>query len=104
MLIKLICDFCTIVYLEFQDILENIPLPPIENRKCPVEGCDSTGHLGGLYEKHFSVEACPVFHNITKEESKVSIFFLEVKQNLFCVKNTANFNGNSVHVGMQMYL
>lgn len=79
MLIKLICDFRTIVYLELQDILENIPLPPIENRKCPVEGCDSTGHLGGLYEKHFSVEACPVFHNITKEESKVSIFFLEVK-------------------------
>lgn len=54
------------------DILENIPLPPIENRKCPVEGCDSTGHLGGLYEKHFSVEACPVFHNITKEESKMN--------------------------------
>lgn len=54
------------------DILENTPLPPIEKRKCPVEGCDSSGHLGGLYERHFSVDACPVFHNVTKEETKLN--------------------------------
>ncbi|CAL4073736.1 unnamed protein product, partial [Meganyctiphanes norvegica] len=53
-----------------QDIIDNTPLPPIESRKCPVEGCDSTGHLGGKYDKHFSVESCPVFHNFTKDECK----------------------------------
>ena len=37
--------------------------PPIENRKCPVAGCDSTGHLSGRRERHFTSEACPVFHN-----------------------------------------
>lgn len=62
-----------IFFYVFQDILENTPLPPIEKRKCPVEGCDSSGHLGGLYERHFSVEACPVFHNVTKDETKVKI-------------------------------
>ena len=65
--------YCYCIFI-FQDILENTPLPPIENRKCPVEGCDSTGHLGGLYDKHFSVDACPVFHNLTKDESKVSTY------------------------------
>ena len=37
--------------------------PPIEGRKCPVAGCDSSGHLSGRREKHFTAEACPVFHN-----------------------------------------
>ena len=37
--------------------------PPIENRKCPVSGCDSSGHLSGRRERHFTSEACPVFHN-----------------------------------------
>ena len=69
------CLFIFFMHL-LQNILENTPLPPIEKRKCPVEGCDSSGHLGGLYEKHFSVEACPVFHNLTKDESKVNIINL----------------------------
>ena len=37
--------------------------PPIKNRKCSVAGCDSTGHLSGRREHHFTSEACPVFHN-----------------------------------------
>jgi histone acetyltransferase MYST2 len=35
-----------------------------EERKCGVEGCDSNGHLGGQFDKHFMIEACPVYHNM----------------------------------------
>lgn len=51
----------------------NVPkkaTPVVEERKCPVEGCDSNGHLGGLSEKHFTQEACPLFHNVSLEETK----------------------------------
>ncbi|XP_050668624.1 histone acetyltransferase KAT7 [Leptidea sinapis] len=34
-------------------------------RQCPVRGCDSTGHLGGKAEKHFTFDACPMYHNVT---------------------------------------
>ncbi|XP_059471366.1 histone acetyltransferase KAT7 isoform X2 [Neocloeon triangulifer] len=37
---------------------------PIEERKCPVRNCDSSGHLSGRHDKHFTVEACPIFHNL----------------------------------------
>ena len=37
--------------------------PNIENRKCPVPGCDSKGHLSGKLERHFTQEACPLYHN-----------------------------------------
>ncbi|CAH0555657.1 unnamed protein product [Brassicogethes aeneus] len=37
----------------------------VEERKCPLEGCDSLGHLTGLYDKHFTLEACPSYHNCT---------------------------------------
>ena len=33
--------------------------PPIEKRKCPVSGCDSSGHLSGKLDTHFTSEACP---------------------------------------------
>lgn len=42
----------------------------VEERKCPVEGCDSMGHLNGKFEKHFTQEACPLFHNVSLEETK----------------------------------
>ena len=45
-------------------------MPPIEERKCPVSGCDSSGHLGGRLDRHFLVEACPVYHNMTRKECK----------------------------------
>lgn len=32
--------------------------------------CDSMGHLGGLFEKHFTQEACPMYHNVSIEETK----------------------------------
>ncbi|KAJ8942204.1 hypothetical protein NQ318_021091 [Aromia moschata] len=42
----------------------------IEERKCPLEGCDSNGHLTGKFDKHFTLEACPAYHNITPEKCK----------------------------------
>ncbi|XP_034242523.1 histone acetyltransferase KAT7 [Thrips palmi] len=45
---------------------------PEEERKCPYEGCDSKGHLSGNYEKHYIIEACPLYHNKTPQECKES--------------------------------
>lgn len=42
----------------------------VEERKCPLEGCNSMGHLGGCYDKHFTIDACPTFHNKTVQECK----------------------------------
>lgn len=42
----------------------------LEERKCPVHGCDSMGSLGGLSEKHFTQEACPFYHNVPLDETK----------------------------------
>lgn len=42
----------------------------VEERKCPVDGCDSIGHLNGKFEKHFTQEACPLYHNVSLEETK----------------------------------
>lgn len=41
-----------------------------EERKCSIDGCDSSGHLGGRLEKHFTQEACPLFHNMTLADTK----------------------------------
>ncbi|XP_045768747.1 histone acetyltransferase KAT7 [Maniola jurtina] len=40
------------------------PTAPSE-RRCPVRDCDSTGHLGGKAPRHFTWDACPVYHNVT---------------------------------------
>lgn len=42
----------------------------IEERKCPLDGCDSMGHLSGTHEKHFTIEACPAYHNLTFDQCK----------------------------------
>ncbi|XP_063932651.1 histone acetyltransferase KAT7 isoform X2 [Zophobas morio] len=42
----------------------------IEERKCPLEGCNSQGHLSGKFDKHFTLEACPTFHNLTPTQCK----------------------------------
>jgi len=41
-----------------------------EERRCPIEGCDSSGHLSGRYDKHFTIEACPIYHNFTPQQCK----------------------------------
>lgn len=42
----------------------------VEERKCPLEGCDSLGHLSGKYDKHFTLEACPSYHNVSIQQCK----------------------------------
>ena len=46
--------------------------PPTNHieKKCPVEGCDSSGHLSGNHERHFLPEACPIYHNMSVSECK----------------------------------
>ena len=39
----------------------------MERRKCPVQDCDSSGHLNGKLDRHFTAEACPIYHNVTKK-------------------------------------
>ncbi|CAH1100230.1 unnamed protein product, partial [Psylliodes chrysocephalus] len=41
-----------------------------EDRTCPLENCDSNGHLSGKYDKHFTLEGCPKYHNLTPEKCK----------------------------------
>uniref|UniRef100_A0A336M0C9 Histone acetyltransferase n=1 Tax=Culicoides sonorensis TaxID=179676 RepID=A0A336M0C9_CULSO len=43
---------------------------PEEKRTCPFEECDSIGHLGGVEDTHFTVEACPKYHNMTVADTK----------------------------------
>ncbi|XP_047524845.1 histone acetyltransferase KAT7-like isoform X2 [Pieris napi] len=45
-------------------VIPSQPTAPSEKR-CPVRGCDSTGHLGGVADRHFTYDACPVYHNVT---------------------------------------
>ena len=36
--------------------------------RCPVEGCNSEGHLSGKFESHFTQTTCPIYHNSTPNE------------------------------------
>lgn len=51
--------------------VQSTPVP--EERKCPVEECNSLGHLGGSSDKHFTLESCPIFHNMSLTEIKQSL-------------------------------
>ena len=42
-------------------------LTPMQERKCPIQDCDSSGHLNGKLDRHFTPEACPIYHNTTKK-------------------------------------
>jgi len=48
----------------------NVTPPAPTERKCPVPDCDSSGHLGGQFDKHFTQESCPVYHNVTAAQTK----------------------------------
>ncbi|XP_058815805.1 histone acetyltransferase KAT7 isoform X2 [Topomyia yanbarensis] len=50
---------------------------PVENR-CPLIHCATTGHLGGQFERHFILEACPMYHNMTSQQT--TEFLLERKR------------------------
>lgn len=38
--------------------------------RCPVEGCDSSGHLSGEHESHFTQTTCPIFHNSSPQKCR----------------------------------
>ncbi|XP_076296655.1 lysine acetyltransferase chameau isoform X2 [Lasioglossum baleicum] len=39
-----------------------------KERECPLApACDSRGHLSGKLESHFTLEACPLYHNTTPQ-------------------------------------
>jgi len=52
--------------------IKSRPVSPITEteKKCPIEGCDSSGHLSGNLDKHFLPEACPIYHNMSASECK----------------------------------
>jgi len=47
---------------------ESCHTPTVEEKKCPMAGCDSTGHLNGKSDRHLSLQACPSYHNLTMSE------------------------------------
>jgi hypothetical protein len=51
-------------------------LVELEERLCPVNGCDSLGHLNGLYERHFTSEACPMYHRLTIKQCQVILMII----------------------------
>ncbi|KAG5674531.1 hypothetical protein PVAND_004493 [Polypedilum vanderplanki] len=44
-----------------------------EEKRCPMECCNSNGHLSGKYDTHFTLEACPNYHNVTNIETKQAL-------------------------------
>ena len=42
----------------------------VDMKQCPVVGCDSRGHLMGKFERHFTLAACPIYHNLTPEQCR----------------------------------
>ena len=42
----------------------------VDMKQCPVAGCDSRGHLMGKFERHFTLAACPMYHNLTPERCR----------------------------------
>ncbi|KAH8413042.1 hypothetical protein KR009_007639 [Drosophila setifemur] len=52
--------------------IKSRPVSPITQteKKCSIEGCDSSGHLSGNLDRHFLPEACPIYHNMSASECK----------------------------------
>ena len=39
-------------------------------QKCPINGCNSKGHLMGKYEHHYTHKNCPMFYNLTPKRCR----------------------------------
>lgn len=44
------------------------PRPPGVPQTCPLP----SGHLTGRHERHFSISGCPLYHNLSADECKVT--------------------------------
>ncbi|XP_064541903.1 histone acetyltransferase KAT7 isoform X1 [Drosophila montana] len=78
--------------------LKSRPISPAVQleKKCPIEGCDSSGHLSGNLDRHFLPEACPIYHNMSASECKerANERKLRVEQRLKMPINIVSTPGN----------
>lgn len=58
------------------------PVSDTEEPSCPVKDCDSSGHLDGFSERHFTYNTCPVYFAMTPEECKIKRVEIEKNLNL----------------------
>lgn len=41
----------------------------MKDRECPLAAsCNNRGHLSGKSDTHFTMEACPYYHNLTPQD------------------------------------
>ncbi|CAD6998110.1 unnamed protein product [Ceratitis capitata] len=68
--------------------------PPQQlEKKCPIEGCDSSGHLSGNLDRHFLPEACPIYHNMSASECKERVNERKLRNE----RRLRTSNGNSAN-------
>lgn len=51
----------------------------VPDKLCPLDGCNSKGHMCSKFERHTFIEACPSFHNLTLNDCQT----IEKQRNQF---------------------
>uniref|UniRef100_A0A1B0AZA3 Histone acetyltransferase n=1 Tax=Glossina palpalis gambiensis TaxID=67801 RepID=A0A1B0AZA3_9MUSC len=74
-------------------LMPRAPSPPQLEKKCPIEGCDSSGHLSGNFDRHFLPEACPIYHNMSVSECKERANERKLRSE---VRTKSSTNSNSI--------
>lgn len=70
--------------------MSRAPTPPQLEKRCPVDGCDSSGHLSGNLDRHFLPEACPIYHNMSVSECKDRANERKLRGETICKSKTAS--------------
>ncbi|XP_036327965.1 histone acetyltransferase KAT7 [Rhagoletis pomonella] len=71
--------------------------PPQQmEKKCPIEGCDSSGHLCGNLDRHFLPEACPIYHNMSASECKERVPERKLRNERRLRNSNSNLNNSDV--------